>query len=200
MSIILDVVYNHLGPEGNYLSEFGPYFTDKYKTVWGSAMNFDGPFSDEVRNFFMENALYWLGDFHLDALRLDAIHAIYDLSAKPFLQELAEAVEALPGRKRYLIAESDLNDVRVINPRDRAGYGIDAQWCDDSHHSLHALLTGERACYYQDFGSIEDLARAYQDGFVYAWRYSTSRKSASEAPLPACPGKISSSSPRTMTK
>ena len=176
MSTILDVVYNHLGPEGNYLSEFGPYFTDKYRTAWGSAMNFDGPFSDEVRNFFMENALYWLGDFHLDALRLDAIHAIYDLSAKPFLQELAEAVEALPGRKRYLIAESDLNDVRVINPRDRAGYGIDAQWCDDFHHSLHALLTGERACYYQDFGSIEDLARAYQDGFVYAWRYSTFRK------------------------
>lgn len=176
MSVILDVVYNHLGPEGNYLPEFGPYFTDKFKTAWGSAMNFDGPFSDEVRNFFIENALYWLEDFHVDALRLDAIHAIYDPSAKPFLQELAETVEALPGRKRYLIAESDLNDVRVINSRDKGGYGIDAQWCDDFHHSLHALLTGERSGYYQDFGSMENLAKAYQDGFVYSWKYSTFRR------------------------
>ncbi len=178
MAVILDVVYNHLGPEGNYLRDFGPYFTDRYKTPWGDAINFDGPYSDEVRNFFIENALYWLEQFHVDALRLDAIHGIYDLSARPFLEELAQSVDELSkemGRKFYLIAESDLNDVKVIRPRE-AGYGIHAQWNDDFHHSLHAHLTGERQGYYQDFGSLKQLAKALREGFVYSWQYSKYRK------------------------
>lgn len=178
MAVILDVVYNHLGPEGNYLRDFGPYFTDRYKTPWGDAINFDGPYSDEVRNFFIENALYWLEEFHVDALRLDAIHGIYDLSARPFLEELAQSVDELSkemSKKFYLIAESDLNDVKVIRPRE-SGYGIHAQWNDDFHHSLHALLTGERQGYYQDFGSLKQLAKALREGFVYSWQYSKYRK------------------------
>jgi len=178
LAVILDVVYNHLGPEGNYFADYGPYFTDKYKTPWGRALNFDGAFSDEVRAFFFENALAWFRDYHLDALRLDAVHAIWDTSAMPFLHELAEKVKEFShgGRRRYLIAESDLNDVRVIDSHERNGFGIDAQWSDDLHHALHALLTGERDRYYQDFGSIEDLASALSDGFVYSWRYSKYRK------------------------
>ncbi|MFO7967057.1 MAG: malto-oligosyltrehalose trehalohydrolase [Archaeoglobaceae archaeon] len=178
MAVILDVVYNHLGPEGNYLRDFAPYFTDRYKTPWGDAINFDGPYSDEVRNFFIENALYWFEQFHVDALRLDAIHGIYDLSPRPFLEELAQSVDELSkemGKKFYLIAESDLNDVKVIRPRE-VGYGIHAQWNDDFHHSLHALLTGERQGYYQDFGTVEHLAKALREGFVYSWQYSKYRK------------------------
>lgn len=179
MSAVLDVVYNHLGPEGNYLWDFGPYFTDVYHTPWGQAINLDQAYSHDVREFFIENALYWLREYHLDALRLDAIHAIYDHSAKHFLRELAERVAQFSrrsGQKRYLIAESDLNDVRVIKPRRSGGYGMDAQWSDDFHHSLHALLTGERNGYYEDFGRIEQLAKAYKDGFVYSWNYSAHRK------------------------
>ncbi|MFW6185808.1 MAG: malto-oligosyltrehalose trehalohydrolase [Halobacteriota archaeon] len=178
MAVILDVVYNHLGPEGNYLRDFGPYFTDRYKTPWGDAINFDGPYSDEVRQYFVQNALYWFQHFHMDALRLDAIHGIFDMSPKPFLQELAERVDELSqrqGRKFYLIAESDLNDVKVIRPRE-SGYRIHAQWNDDFHHSLHALLTGERQGYYQDFGSLKQLVKALRDGFVYDWQYSAYRK------------------------
>ncbi len=190
MAVILDVVYNHLGPEGNYLRDFGSYFTDRYRTPWGDALNFDGPYSDEVRNFFMENTIYWLEQFHVDALRLDAIHGIYDMSPKPFLQELAERVDELSqeqDRKFYLIAESDLNDVRAIRTRE-AGWGIHAQWNDDFHHSLHALLTGERQGYYQDFGTVEDLAKAWREGFVYSWQYSSYRKrhhGSSSAGIPA---------------
>ena len=126
MAVILDVVYNHLGPEGNYLRDYGPYFTDRYKTPWGDAINFDGPYSDEVRHYFIANALYWFDEYHVDALRIDAVHGIYDFSAGHFLRELTEAVEALQGiigRTIHLIAESDLNDVRVISEPDRGGYG-----------------------------------------------------------------------------
>ena len=179
LSVTLDVVYNHLGPEGNTLGEYGPYFTDRYRTPWGSAINFDGPQSDEVRRFFIENALYWLAEFHIDALRLDAIHGIVDPSARPFLGELSAAVHAFAqtqGRQVYLIAESNLNDTRVIRPQALGGYGLDAQWNDDFHHALHALLTGERAGYYADFGKISDLATAFQEGYVYAGQYSLFRK------------------------
>ena len=147
LAVVLDVVYNHLGPEGNYLWDFGPYFTDRYKTPWGSALNFDGPYSDEVRRLFIENALYWVTDFHIDALRLDAVHAIVDQSARPFLQEVAMAVHAQAerlNRRMYVIAESDLNDTRLICAPDLGGYGLDAQWSDDFHHALQVLLTGER--------------------------------------------------------
>jgi maltooligosyltrehalose trehalohydrolase len=179
VAVILDVVYNHLGPEGNYLWDYGPYFTDKYKTPWGMAINFDDAYSNEVRNFFIENALHWFKNYHIDALRLDAIHGISDLSAKPFLQELAEKVEEFSlkeGRKFYLIAESDLNDSRVIKPRELGGYGIDAQWCDDFHHCLHTLVTGESQGYYVDFGKLEYLVKSLKEGFVYSGQYSEYRK------------------------
>ncbi len=179
IAVILDVVYNHFGPEGNYTSDFAPYFTDKYKTPWGSAINFDDAHSNGVRNFFIENALYWFREYHIDALRLDAIQAIYDFGAKHFLAELTEKVTEFSqqqGRKFYLIAESDLNDVRVINPLELGGYGIDAQWSDDFHHSLHTLLTGEQKGYYQDFGRCEDLEKALQESFVYSWQYSPYRQ------------------------
>jgi maltooligosyltrehalose trehalohydrolase len=177
--VILDVVYNHFGPEGAYIGQFGPYFTDKYKTPWGMAINFDDAYSDDVRNFFIENALHWFRNYHIDALRLDAVHAIYDFSAKPFLQELAEHVSQFSletGRKYYLIAESDLNDVRLIRPSALGGFGLDAQWSDDFHHSLHTLLTGESQGYYQSFGKLKHFAKAFKEGFVYEWDYSTYRK------------------------
>jgi maltooligosyltrehalose trehalohydrolase len=179
MAVTLDVVYNHLGPEGNYLRDFAPYFTDRYKTPWGAALNFDGPESDEVRRFFIENALCWISDFHVDALRLDATHAIYDFSAYPFLEELADAVRAAEppsGHRAYLIAENDRNDVRLSSPAECGGYGLDAQWNDDLHHALHALLTGERVGYYVDFGRLGHLTKAYREGFVYSGEYSHFRK------------------------
>jgi maltooligosyltrehalose trehalohydrolase len=179
MAVVLDVVYNHLGPEGNYLGAYGPYFTDRYRSPWGQAVNFDGPDSDEVRRFFIENALYWLSDFRVDALRIDAIHGIIDVSAYPYLAELADAVRGLAARenrKIHLIPESDLNDVRSISPRDKGGHGLDAQWNDDFHHALHALLTGEREGYYRDFGSLEDLAKAHAEGFVYSGQHSGYRR------------------------
>lgn len=179
ISVILDVVYNHFGPEGNYTSQFADYMTETYKTPWGMAMNFDDARSDGVRNYFFENALYWFQNYHFDALRLDAIHAIYDLGAKHFLQELAEKVATLSksvGRKLYLIAESDLNDVRVIREPELGGHGMDAQWSDDFHHSLHTLLTGEQIGYYQDFGKCEQLAKAYKESFIYSWEYAPHRQ------------------------
>ncbi len=179
LAVILDVVYNHLGPEGNYLHDFGPYFTDRYRTPWGDAVNFDGPDSDPVRHYFISNALHWVTDYHIDALRLDAIHGIYDFSALHILQELTGAVHCQAqelGRSVHVIAESDLNDVRSIKPVDAGGYGLDAQWCDDFHHSLRALLTGERAGYYQDFGRFEDLVKALTEGFVLSGQYSSFRK------------------------
>ncbi len=179
LAVILDVVYNHLGPEGNYLSDFGPYFSDRYRTPWGQAVNFDGPYSDEVRNFFIENALSWFERYHVDALRLDAIHGIFDQSATPFLAELAQAAgrfSAESGRLVSLVAESDLNDARVTKPFDACGLGMDGQWSDDFHHALHTLLTGEKAGYYADFGHVADLVTALREGFVYQGRYSAYRK------------------------
>jgi len=175
IAVILDVVYNHLGPEGNYLADFGPYFTDRYRTLWGSAINFDGPYSDEVRRLFIENALYWITEFHIDALRIDAVHAIMDFSAHPFLEELALTVHErarVLNRRVYLIAESALNDTRAIHSPELGGYGLDAQWNDDFHHALHTLLTGEQAGYYQDFGELRHLLKAFREGFVYSGEYS----------------------------
>jgi maltooligosyltrehalose trehalohydrolase len=179
IAVVLDVVYNHLGPEGNYLWDFGPYFTDRYKSLWGDAVNFDGPHSDGVRRFFIENALHWVTEFHIDALRIDAVHAILDFSAQPFLEELASTVhdeaERL-NRRVYLVAESALNDTRVIRSRELGGYGLDAQWNDDFHHALHTLLTGEQTGYYQDFGELRDLAKAFREGYVYSGEYSSYRR------------------------
>jgi len=179
LAVVLDVVYNHLGPEGNYIADFGPYFTDRYKTPWGAGLNFDGPYSDEVRRFFIENAIYWLTEFHIDALRLDALHAILDISSYPFLEELSVAfhkqMEQLK-RKAYLIGESAANNARLIRPRELGGYGLDAQWNDDFHHSLHVLLTSEQNGYYQDYGQLQDLVKAFQEGFVYSGQYSHYRR------------------------
>jgi len=178
LAVILDVVYNHLGPSGNYLGRFGPYFTDRYRTLWGPGINFDGPGSDEVRRFFCDNALMWLRDYHADGLRLDAVHAITDTSAVHILEQLSEEVDQLEaqlGRHLVLIAESDLNDPRIVKAREVGGYGIDAQWNDDFHHALHAVMTGERSGYYQDFGSLDDLAKALTAAFVYDGRYSLYR-------------------------
>ncbi len=179
LAVILDVVYNHLGPEGNYLNDYGPYFTSRYQTPWGAAVNFDGPGSDEVRRFVIDNALYWVTEYHVDGLRIDAIHGIYDFSPRHILLEITEAVHRQAkslGRSILVIAESDLNDVRVINPPNRGGYGLDAQWNDDFHHSLHTQLTKERKGYYQDFGKIDQLAQTLREGFVYNGQYSSFRK------------------------
>jgi len=179
LAVVLDVVYNHLGPEGNYFGDFGPYFTDHYRTPWGDAINFDGPGSDEVRAYFISNALEWVTDFHFDALRVDAIDFLFDSSAYPFLQELADAVHrraAELNRSIYVIAESDLNDVRLIRSPELGGYGLDAEWADDLHHALHTLLTGEREGYYEDFGRLRDLETAFTTAHVYDGRYSAYRK------------------------
>jgi maltooligosyltrehalose trehalohydrolase len=178
LAVVLDVVYNHLGPEGNYLGQFGPYFTDRYQTPWGLAVNFDGEHSAAVRRFVIENAVRWVTEFHIDALRLDAVHAIYDGSSKHILQELAESVHQAAttlGRRIFVIAESELNQARLVERVPEGGYGLDAQWSDDFHHALHALLTGERVGYYQDFGSIHDLAKAFEEGFVYTGQHSAYR-------------------------
>lgn len=192
LAVLLDVVYNHLGPEGNYLGDFGPYFTDRYRTPWGSAVNFDGPQSDHVRRFFLENAMSWLRDFHLDGLRLDALQGIFDFSAVPFLADLSEAVEGLSatiGRELVLIGESDLNDVRVLRSRKNGGFALDSQWSDDFHHCLHVLLTGERSGYYGDFSGVADLATAYNEAFVYSGRRSAFRGRRHGNPTTGCPGR-----------
>lgn len=178
IAVILDVVYNHLGPEGNYLRDFGPYFTDRYHTPWGGAINFDGPHNKEVRNFFIENALYWFKHFHIDALRLDAIHGIHDNSESPFLLELSGAVKDFSknaGREYYLIAESDLNDSGAVRSEEEGGYALDATWCDDFHHALHTILTGERDGYYIDFGGTDDLVKSLNEGYVYSGQHSEYR-------------------------
>jgi maltooligosyltrehalose trehalohydrolase len=177
--VILDVVYNHLGPAGNYLARFGPYFTERYATPWGQAINFDGPESDEVRRFVCDNALMWLRDYHFDGLRLDAVHALIDTSATHLLEQMAYEVtelEAQSGRHLIVIAESDLNDPRIVRSQEIGGYGIHAQWSDDFHHALHSVLTGERDGYYADFGSMADLAKAIERGFVYDGSYSAFRR------------------------
>jgi maltooligosyltrehalose trehalohydrolase len=185
---ILDVVYNHLGPDGNTLPRCGPYFTEKFATPWGQAVNFADSESDEVRRYFVDYALMWLRDYRFDALRLDAVHAIVDTSATHVLEELSVSVAGLSGelgRPLWLIAESDLNDPRLISPRDAGGYGIDAQWSDDFHHALHAVVTGETFGYYEDFGSLHELATALSRGFVYAGNHSTHRGRRHGRPLPS---------------
>lgn len=178
LAVILDVVYNHLGPEGNYLGQFGPYFTDKYQTPWGPAINFDDAWCDGVRHFFIQNALMWLRDFHIDGLRLDAVHAIMDNSPLHFLAQLKASVEELneaTGQKHFLIAECDLNDVKYLNPLSVGGYAMDAQWCDEFHHALHAQVTGEVNGYYADFGGMDPLEKTLKSGFVYNGLWSPHR-------------------------
>ncbi|HVW60723.1 MAG TPA: malto-oligosyltrehalose trehalohydrolase [Puia sp.] len=179
IAVLVDVVYNHLGPEGGYLSAFGPYFTGKYHTPWGSSLNYDGPWSDGVRNYFLQNARMWLEDYHADGLRLDAVHAIHDSSAYHFIQELKDLaldIEARTGMKKTLIAEIDLNDPRYITPVEKGGYGLDGQWIDEFHHALRALLTGECNAYYEDFGDIAHLEKAFRHTYVYNGIYSRHRK------------------------
>ena len=179
MAIGLDVVYNHLGPEGNYLSDFGPYFTDRYRTDWGGALNFDGEFSNEVRHYFIENALYWLDCYHMDFLRLDAIHGIFDFGARHLLKEMAERIAKYSRTKNRihpLIAESDLNNSIVVSDPRVNGYGLQGQWMDDYHHCLHTLLTCENSGYYQDFGKLNQLGKSLDENFVYSGQYSPYRK------------------------
>lgn len=191
LAVLLDVVYNHLGPEGNYLAEFGPYFTDRYGTPWGRALNFDGADSDQVRRYFIDNALYWVTEFHIDGLRLDAVQMIFDFSAYHILDELCEAVHRVAssgGRRVQVIAESDLNDPRLVREHGRSGYALDAMWNDDFHHAVHTALTGERGGYYVDFRGIESVARSLSDRFVLAGDYSAYRRrrhGASAVDLPA---------------
>lgn len=179
LSVLIDVVYNHFGPVGNYANKFGPYLTSRHKTPWGDAVNLDEGGSDEVRRFFVDNALMWLKDYHCDGLRFDAVHEFIDRSSVHFMEQLSSEVERLGatlGREFYLIAESDLNDPRVIRPREAAGYGMDSQWSDDFHHSLFTLLYHERGKgYYDDFGSLADLHKALKHAYVYDGKYSKYR-------------------------
>ena len=178
IAVLLDVVYNHLGPDGNYLAQYGPYFTDRYRTGWGAALNYDGPQSDEVRRFVIDNALMWLREYGIDGLRLDAVHAIFSFEAVHLLEELSVAVKALGrelGRSFVLIAESDLNDPRLVHSLAHGGYGLDAQWCDDFHHAIHRYFTGESDGYYADFQGLRDVATALRDGYVYQGQYSVHR-------------------------
>ena len=179
LGVVMDVVYNHLGPAGNYLPEFGPYFSARHQTNWGDAVNFDGPGSDEVRRFVTDNALAWLRDYHCDGLRLDAVHAIVDDSATHILEALAAEVDALAAHVRrplFLIAESDLNDPRFVCGRDAGGYGLTASWADEWHHALHAALTGDVSGYYEDFGPLPLLAKALRQAWVYDGIYSPHRQ------------------------
>jgi maltooligosyltrehalose trehalohydrolase len=179
LGVVLDVVYNHLGPSGNYLSRFGPYFTDRHHTPWGQAVNLDDAESDEVRAWIVENALMWLRDYHVDGLRLDAVHALVDDRATHLLEQLSSAVDVLAAQVRrplFLVAESDLNDPRVVTSREAGGYGVHAQWCDDVHHALHSLLTGETQGYYGDFGSLAALAKTLTGAFFHDGSWSSFRE------------------------
>lgn len=179
LGVVIDVVYNHLGPSGNYLAQFGPYFSERHHTNWGSAVNLDGVESDQVRRFFLDNARMWLEDYHADGLRLDAVHALVDDSALHLLEELSREVEDLAaalGRPLWLLPESDLSDPRFVLPRTAGGYGLDAAWADEWHHALHAALTGERDGYYADFGTLAHLAKALQQAWVYDGLYSPHRR------------------------
>ncbi|MCZ7525999.1 MAG: malto-oligosyltrehalose trehalohydrolase [Acidimicrobiia bacterium] len=190
LAVVLDVVYNHLGPEGNHLPDYGPYLTDRYRTEWGPALDFDGPGSDAVRDFFVENARFWAVHAHVDGFRLDAVHAIVDPTAYPFVEELTAAVHALGaelGRPLPVIAESSDSDPLLTAPADRGGRGLDAQWNDDFHHALRTALTGERAGYYADYRGIVDLAEAFARGFVHRGRRSPFRGRRHGRPDPAVP-------------
>lgn len=190
LAVVLDVVYNHLGPEGNYLAEFAPYFTELYRTPWGQALNFDGPDSGGVRRHVLDNVRSWFREYHVDALRLDAIHGIFDFGARHILAELAETVEDLAqgsARPLWLFAESDLNDARVLRPKAKCGHGIHAQWNDDFHHAVHAVLSPDRSAYFADFGGMADVQKAITHGFVYDGGYSAYRRrrhGSSSADLP----------------
>ena len=178
LAVLLDVVYNHLGPVGNYLGKFGPYFTSNHSTPWGDAVNFEEAGATEVRRFLIDNALMWLRDYHLDGLRLDAVHSFNDRSAIHFLEQLAGEVrrlEAAVGKHFMLIAESDLNDPRIVKAEEAGGYGLDAQWSDDFHHALFSVISGEREGYYADFGTLADLAKSLRCVFVYDGNYSEYR-------------------------
>src|SRR3954451_18943190 len=176
VAVILDVVYNHVGASGvKALEAFGPYFSDRYKTPWGKAVNYDGEQSDPVREWALQSATGWIRDFHLDGLRLDAIHAIHDAGARHVLAELADRVHAAK-RRALVIAESGLNDPKVVRPARRGGYGHDAAWADDFHHALHALLTGERSGWYEEFGEVAQLAKAFHRPHVHDGGYSTFRR------------------------
>ncbi|MEX2621477.1 MAG: malto-oligosyltrehalose trehalohydrolase [Egibacteraceae bacterium] len=191
LAVTLDVVFNHLGPSGNYLPEFGPYLTDHYATPWGDALNLDGPHSDPVRAFILECARSWLLDYHVDALRLDAVHGLVDTSAVHILAELAataEAVEVATGRPRQLIAESDRCDPATVRPPEAGGMGMHAQWSDDLHHAIHTAVTGEREGYYIDYAGLPDVAQAYRRGFLFDGRYSQYRQRTVGAPLGDVPG------------
>ena len=179
LAVLLDVVYNHLGPDGNYLGAYGPYFTDRVKTPWGQAVNYDGAQSDEVRRFFIDNALMWLGDYGFDGLRLDAVHAIFSFEAVHVLEDLAAAVRKLSveqDRELVLIAESDLNDPRLVLPAARGGFALDAHWADDFHHALHRYFTDEAGGYYADYHGLPDIATALAQGYVYQGQYSAFRQ------------------------
>ena len=179
IAVVVDVVYNHFGPEGNYLSCYGPYFTEQYRTPWGGAINFDDAWSDGVRNYFMQHARLLLEEYRVDGLRLDAVHAIKDMSAIPFIAQLkglAVDITRRTGRHKILIAEMDLNDPKYILPPVKGGYGLDGQWVDEFHHALRALLTGERKAYYEDFGDIGKLEKAFRDTYVYDGVYSPYRR------------------------
>jgi maltooligosyltrehalose trehalohydrolase len=174
IAVILDVVYNHIGPEGNYFSKFGPYFNNKYSTPWGDAINFDADYADGVRDFFAENALFWLEKYHLDGLRLDAIHMVFDMGAIHFWEYVNEKVKKFSvqsGRRTYMIAESDMNSPKVIKSPEVGGYGFDLQWLDDFHHALYVLLDPKGQQYFADFGKREQLEKAIKDGFVHSGEY-----------------------------
>jgi len=191
LAVFLDVVYNHLGPEGNYLHEFGPYFSERYQTFWGPALNYDSAGCDPVRQFILENVQLWIGDYRMDGLRLDAIHAIYDMGPRHILCEIKEVADdtaARLGRRAHVIAESNLNDVRLLRAPDLGGYGLDAQWNDDFHHVVHSYLTGERAGYYLDFGKIEDFPKTFEQTFLLDGGYSTFRDRRHGAPVGDLPG------------
>ncbi|MGH3211905.1 MAG: malto-oligosyltrehalose trehalohydrolase, partial [Trebonia sp.] len=185
LAVFLDVVYNHVGP-GNKLASFGPYFTDVYATPWGPAVNLDQAGSDEVRSFIVDNALMWLRDYHLDGLRLDAVHALQDHRAVHILEELAVAVDGLAaatGRSRVLVAESDMNNPRLVTPRAAGGYGLTAQWDDDFHHAVHALMTGERQGYYGDFGAIAGVAKVLAGAYFHDGTWSSFRNRSHGRPV-----------------
>ncbi len=190
LAVFLDAVYNHLGPEGNYLQDFGPYFTDRYRTPWGPAFNFDGAGCDAVRAFILDNVRWWIETFHVDGLRIDAVHAIFDMSPRHILRDIKQVADAAvardgepPGRRVHLIAESNLNDVRLLLPPEQGGYGLDAQWSDDFHHMVHVHLTSENQGYYLDFGRIEDWPKLLADTFVYTGDHSAYRGRRYGAPV-----------------
>ena len=190
LAVLLDVVYNHLGPSGNYLGKFGPYFTHLHNTPWGDAVNLEDAGSHEVRRFFCDNALMWLRDYHFDGLRLDAVHAYMDRSAIHFMEQLStevRALEAETGRRYVVIAESDLNDPRLVKAPEAGGYGMDAQWSDDFHHSLVTVLTGDCSGYYSDFGTMADLAKSLKSVFVYDGIYAPHRDRIHGRPVEGLP-------------